>query len=134
MKRILMFLLVALLGLLLVVPVVFAGSKTITFQWDYPTPPADLAGFYIYKANAAGGPYPTTARIATIPFVAGTTTYTSLQPFTAPDNAETTYYFVASAYDTSGNESGKSNEISYKFDFLSPINPINFIIKVVTSP
>ena len=106
-----------------------AGTKTITFQWDYPSPPADLAGFNFYTAAKAGGPY---TKATSIPYVAGQTQYTSAQNLTAPDNAETAMYFAVSAYDKSNNESAKSNEVNYTFDFLAPPGRINLIIKVVT--
>ncbi len=120
-----------LMFLVLSVSSVFAGSKTLTFQWDYPIPPTDLAGFYFYKADVAGGPY---TKVSTIPFIIGQVQYVSPQNLTVPDNTEVIMYFVVSAYDTSGNESTKSNEVNYKFDFVAPANPINFIIKIVTVP
>lgn len=126
MKKILML---AVLVFFILSGMTMAGQKTITFQWDYPEPPTDLAGFNFYTAAKAGGPY---TRVTSIPYVAGQTQYTSPQNLTAPDNAETIMFFVVSAYDKSNNESAKSNEVTYTFDFLAPPGPINFIIKVVT--
>lgn len=129
MKRVLLLM---LLILTLILPMAaYGGSKTVTFQWDYPSPPTDMGGFYLYSASVAGGPY---TKVTSISWVTGTTQYTSAQAITAPDAVETKMYFVVSAYDKNGNESGKSNEVSYIFDFLAPGSPINFIIKVVTSP
>jgi hypothetical protein len=39
---------------------------------------------------------------------------------TVPDASEGLYYFGATAVDTSGNESGMSNIVSKRWDFLAP--------------
>ena len=128
-KKVKRILILTVLALFILSGLAIAGQKTITFQWDYPSPPSDLGGFNFYTASKAGGPY---TKATSIPYVAGQTQYTSAQNLTSPDGAETVMYFVVSAYDKSNNESVKSNEVTYTFDFLAPPGPINFIIKVVT--
>jgi hypothetical protein len=117
------------LAFLLIPVLCFAGTKTLTFQWDSNTE-EDIVGYRIYKGSAVGGPY---SKIGDIPHVPGTT-QTSPANIVVPDGEDTTLYFVVTAYDLSGNESGYSNEVSAKIDFKPPANPHTFIIKVVTSP
>lgn len=79
--------------------------NTATLTWDSPTtnadgtPLTDLVGYKIYYGTTSGN---YTEVIA----VGNVTTYKveGLQPGT--------YYFALTAYDTSGNESGYSNEVS----------------------
>jgi len=75
------------------------SSATLTWNADTAT---DLAGYKIYRATTSGG---YGAPIATI--AGNITTYiaTGLQ-------SGTTYFFVITAYDTAGNESSRSNEVS----------------------
>jgi hypothetical protein len=81
----------------------FAGSATLS--WNPPTrntdgtPLTDLAGFKIYYGISSGN----YTQVVNAGYV---TTYTV-------NNLNSgTYYFVATAYDTSGNESGYSNQVS----------------------
>jgi fibronectin type 3 domain-containing protein len=69
--------------------------------WN-PNTDSDLAGYRIYRATASGT---YGAALATIP--AGTFTYqaTGLA-------MNTTYFFVITAYDSAGNESAYSSEVS----------------------
>lgn len=88
-----------------------AGSTTATFtvapsttqatlEWD-PNSESDLAGYKMYVGTASGVyGEPIDVGLAT------TYTVTGLLP-------GRTYYFAVSAYNTSGKESGKSNEVSY---------------------
>jgi hypothetical protein len=90
------------------IAVVQTATGSATLMWTAPTqnadntPLADLAGYRISYGNSAGGPYPNTVTVAN----AGVTSHVigQLTPGT--------YYFVARAYDTSGNESSNSNETS----------------------
>ena len=81
-----------------------AHSAQISLAWD-PNSETDLAGYKIYYGVTQGGPYnsPGSPKI----IVGNITTYklTDLTP-------GQTYYVVATAYDTSNNESGYSNEVS----------------------
>ena len=88
------------------------GTGTIGLAWDQvttnadSTPCTDLAGYRIYYGTASGQ-YGTPVAVA----------LASLKDPTAPTydltglTAGTTYYIAATAFDSSGNESAKSNEV-----------------------
>src|SRR3972149_5691051 len=84
--------------------IVFA--ERVSLRWDAPTtntggtPLTDLAGFYIYQGTATGV-YDTFVNV-------GYTLCYLVQGLTAG----ITYYFAATAYDVSANESMYSNEVS----------------------
>ncbi|MFO0774240.1 MAG: fibronectin type III domain-containing protein [Nitrospiraceae bacterium] len=74
----------------------------IVLRWN-ANPESDLSGYKIYVGTQSGRyDYPGS------PFNVGRTTTTTISNLPRG----TTYYFSASAYDTSGNESGRSPEIS----------------------
>jgi fibronectin type 3 domain-containing protein len=76
-------------------------TSSATLTWT-PNTDLDLVGYKIYQATVSGT---YGAALATVP--AGTATYqaTGLA-------ANTTYFFVITAYDSAGNESSFSNEVS----------------------
>jgi hypothetical protein len=76
-------------------------TSSATLTWD-PNTESDLAGYKVYQATASGT---YGAALAIIP--AGTLTYQATVL-----TANTTYFCVINAYDTSGNESPFSNEVS----------------------
>lgn len=76
-----------------------AGSATLT--WSANTE-SDLAGYKIYRATASGA---YGAPVAMIEKSTSAYVVTGLQ-------RGTTYFFVVTAYDTAGNESAFSNEVS----------------------
>jgi fibronectin type 3 domain-containing protein len=78
-----------------------AGNGQIALDWADSTEP-DLVGYHVYRADAAGQPF---ARITASPIAASTFTNTSL-------TNGTTYYFVVTALDTGGLESGPSAQAS----------------------
>lgn len=119
---------IIILALLIVSPA-FAGTKTLNFAWDQTISP-DLAGWKLYTATRAGDPGTLSATITYDG--SGKTSYTSAQPITAPDHAETTYYFTLTAFDKSGNETSRSNEVSTVIDFQAPGTPINLKVTVST--
>jgi hypothetical protein len=95
----------------------FAYGFDRTFAWNKNTE-SDIAGYYIYYKNGSSGPpYNGTGAIegnspVKIPFAS----------LNDPENptftihglsATGTFYFVATAYDNDGNESGYSTELSY---------------------
>ena len=77
------------------------ATSSITLTWGANTE-NDLAGYKIYRATTSGG---YGAPIATIQGNVTTYVATGLQ-------VGTTYFFVITAYDSAGNESARSNEIS----------------------
>ena len=60
--------------------------------------------------------------------------YTASQIITSPDSQSISYYFVITAFDTSGNESGKSNEVVATVDFESPGSPTSLTVTVKSVP
>jgi Fibronectin type III domain len=77
-----------------------AMAAQVTLAWD-PNTESDLAGYRIHYGTASGS-YSVHTDVHNV------TSYT-VTGLTAGQ----TYCFAASAYDTSGNESGYSNEVSY---------------------
>jgi hypothetical protein len=93
-------------------------AADVTLAWNGNTE-SDLAGYYIYyKTGSSGVPYNGTGAAE-----GNSPIQVPLAIFSNPaypeytihglSNTETTY-FVLSAYDTDGNESGFSNEVSYQ--------------------
>jgi hypothetical protein len=109
------------LSLLLVVTSASAVNKEITLAWDHDR--GDLAGFKIYYGNESGS-YSTDVDV----IMASLCSIYSLEPeefchkltIDIPEDAETTYYFAATAYDAENNESAKSEEATATYDFLKP--------------
>ena len=79
---------------------VWARAEQVTLAWN-PNQESDLAGYKIHYGTASGS-YSVHMDVQRV------TTYT-LTGLTAGQ----TYYFATTAYDTSGNESSYSNEVSY---------------------
>ncbi|MEM7354913.1 MAG: endonuclease, partial [Acidobacteriota bacterium] len=81
--------------------VAVAGSGLVDLMWNANSEP-DLAGYHVYRATSAGGPY---SRI--------TGTLITNAFFTDSGvTGGTTYFYVVRAVDTSLNESSSSNEVS----------------------
>ena len=95
--RNLMFFSVLLLALLISV---WARAEQATLAWDANTE-SDLAGYKLHYGTASNS-YSVHIDVNNV------TTYT-----VAGLTAGQTYYFAATAYDASGNESGYSNSVSY---------------------
>jgi hypothetical protein len=58
------------------------------------------------------------------------TEYQADEIITSPDGEEHTYYFVLTAFDEDGNESGYSNEMSAPIDFEAPGVPFSLTVTV----
>ena len=76
-----------------------AGDGSVSLDWDDNTE-TDLAGYRVKRSTATGGPY----------FQIASATASDYIDTTATNG--TTYYYVVTAVNTSGNESLKSNENS----------------------
>jgi hypothetical protein len=98
------------------------ATSSVTLAWDYATAPADLAGFRIYYANAAGVVVKATNKVAEVT--------ASARQAQVPNLADGKACFVATAFDTKGNESGKSNEVCVDLDTTPPPVPGNIRIEV----
>lgn len=103
-----------------------ARDEPLTFQWDQEIT-SDFAGWKLYKSLTSGGPYD---YAATIEYVSEQTVYTSDEVIETPDNQAVVMYFVMRAFDTAGNPSENSNEVSHEFDFDAPPAPFSLIIVV----
>ena len=80
-------------------------TGTATLSWDSNTE-ADLAGYRVYQSQVSG--LYNGLPVADIPSVAiGTPTFQI-----SALKEDQTYFWVITAYDTSGNESGFSNEVT----------------------
>lgn len=119
---------IALASLAIIATILFwavfasAATSSVTLAWDANTE-SDLAGYKLYSGASAGGPYALKQTLARVT----TTTVAGL-----PDG---THYFVLTAFDTVGNESGYSNEVNKAFDTLPPLAPRNVVITItVTVP
>lgn len=75
------------------------GDGQVELSWS-PNGESDLSGYNVYRATASGGPY---TKINTSQVVGEAYTDTGL-------TNGTSYYYVITALDTSGNESGDSTE------------------------
>jgi hypothetical protein len=80
-----------------------SNSKTVKLAWDANTEP-DLAGYKVYWGKASGGPY-TNSPVPTVPVMTN-------PEYTTPELANGRWYFVVTAYNTGGAESGYSNEVT----------------------
>jgi hypothetical protein len=110
---------------ILIVPNAFAGQ--VTLAWDRNTE-SDLAGYRIHYGNS-GGSY--TQHIDAY----NVTTYT-----VTGLTEGLTYYFAATAYDSSGNESGYSNQVScavppdqQEVEGSGPLSQSDWIVEYVDS-
>jgi hypothetical protein len=92
--------LLILLFIILSMLVPSAHAADVTVAWD-PNPEPDVVGYKIYYGTSPGS-YTASVNAGNITSLA----ISGLQ-------AGLTYYFAAVAYDSSGNESGFSNEITY---------------------
>jgi len=84
---------------------------TVNFAWDANSE-YDLAGYRLYPSEISGQYDYTAIPVATIP--ADTETSTVIYTFEGPQ-LPITYYWVLTAYDTEGLESGPSNEVTKTF-------------------
>lgn len=120
---VMLFLVCVAFSICMWVLVAHAASGSVKLGFDYPDPPADLAGFRIYASTTAGGQTigPDSPDLVTdMTYDPSITQHLATANMTVPDGAETELFFVATAYDESGNESGPSNEVSKRYDFLAP--------------
>lgn len=116
---------ILLLAMILLIPSFVWAASSVTFTWDANTEP-DLAGYRLYQA-ASSGVYIYDAAHVVLTIPVGTTTG-SIQ------SQDGTWFWVLTAYDTSGNESEPSNEVTESLDSIAPDAPtgakVTIIIKV----
>ncbi|NIA18329.1 MAG: hypothetical protein GWO79_00385, partial [Actinobacteria bacterium] len=121
------FLKVVVLAVMFVFLAITAADAAITLTWDPPTtnvdgtPLTDLEGYRVYYGTASGN-YDTN--------IDATNVVSYEVEGLIPGN---TYYFAVTAYDTSGNESDYSNEVSGIADGLGVIN-LRIVANEATGP
>lgn len=122
-----------LIFVLILIPMLSIGAeKELTAAWRQVLPePNDLSGWKLYKGTTSGGPY---GLEKTINYVVEQSIYEDIFPVTVPDKQVTILYFVLTAFDINGNESGYSNEASIRIDFKPPDGPYELRFKIVTVP
>lgn len=101
------YLLAAIFTALLYNPALATVGETVNFSW-LPNSETDLSGYKIHYGTAAGGPYSSYVDVGNPSPVDG-----RIQGSVSDLTPGETYYFVATAYNTSGLESEYSTEISY---------------------
>ena len=92
------------------------AATDVSFRWTANTEP-DLAGYKLYRGTASGGPY---SHIMDIP--------KSNIECTDAGVADGTYFWVLTAFDEAGFESGYSNEVTTSLDSSAPAPPKNLNI------
>jgi fibronectin type 3 domain-containing protein len=106
------------IGIMVVSGCLFAAQIQVT--WNANTE-EDLAGYRLYVGKASG-------QYGEPVDVGNVTEY--VMEITPQHGA--TYYFALTAYDTSGNESGYSDEASvFIKDSMPPSNPKSLLVKIV---
>lgn len=122
-----LFLTVALLFALASPTLAYGPNNSLC--WD-KAPDGDLAGYWVYfgtKAGTYGPPVDVQLKPHTSTPACGTKVGMKLSDIGSVPNGSV--FVGVTAYDTSGNESGKSVEISFPFDGLPPSAPINVLVK-----
>jgi len=100
----------AILTIFSLILVPLRSEKTLTFAWQQQLPdPNDLAGWRLYQSQSPEGPY---ALIGTIPFKEKQTGYRVSKKVSLPEGGGRKLHFVLRTFDTSGNESRPSNEVT----------------------
>lgn len=111
---------IALIAILTLLVATVASAATVLVSWN-PNTEEDLAGYRLYVGTASGQ--------YGEPVDVGNLTEHTMQ--IAPQYG-TTYYFAVTAYDTSGNESGYSDEASlFIQDGVPPAKPKGLIARIV---
>jgi len=95
------------------------AASNVTLQWVANSEP-DLAGYKIYQSQTSGI---YTSVEGTVPVGTETITLEGI-----PDG---TYFWVVTAYDTEGLESGYSNEVTKRLDTTPPDNPQGLLIGAI---
>ena len=97
-----------------------AMAANVTLTWTPNTEP-DLAGYRIYQSDTSGKYDKAANKVADVQ--AGPNEQKTANVLIPVEDGRMVY-FVATAYDGAGNESGYSNEVSYKVpDHTAPAPP-----------
>lgn len=116
------------------------ADSSVTFTWDKNSE-QDLAGYRLYQTDTPDGQVVgTDVPVADIAPEAGLYDHgiiPNLDPnkdaYTLTSVPDNTWYWILTAYDNQGNESGKSNEVTATVDSVPPGNPTILNITAVVS-
>lgn len=98
---------------------VLSLAGTVTLAWD-PNIESDLAGYKMHR-GIVSGVYTDTADVGNV-----------IEFTTGNLNDGTLYFFAVTAYDTTGNESLFSNEVSYLIvDNIRPLSPTQLRVIII---
>jgi hypothetical protein len=111
-----------------------AAEQTVVLTWDTAPVPDDLGGWRVYAAPAETGPWEKIGADITYKHGDPAGPYQLAHVLTPPDGEETTYWFAATAYDTSGNESARCAPVSKRIDYKPPQPPTGFVVEIRVSP
>lgn len=102
------------------------AATDVTLVWD-PNTEADIDGYRLYQSVTSGTYNKDADKVADVKHadVCGET-----QCQTTITVEDGTWYWVATAYDTYGNESDYSNEVTETLDSTPPAPPSNLWIKL----
>ena len=116
--------LLCLIAFFLFTGTAMAATYTVTFEWDHSTS-ADATGYRVYMSPTSGQySYGAGKALASYGYV------TTGQATVTLDEGQRRY-FVLTAFDAAGNESGPSNEVSWTApDVTPPAPPSNFLLKL----
>ena len=120
MKRLFLF---VVLGAFLVCGFTSSQAGQVVFEWDANSE-EDLAGYRLYQSRTSGQYTYETGSVVGIA-TAGTQTLT----LTIREDGK--FFWVLTAYDTAGNESGPSNEVSTTINFKPPAPPAGCTLRVL---
>lgn len=95
-----------------------ASAWTVSFSWDANSE-TDLGGYKVYQGLNAGGPYVQVGEDIALSMLSDVAN----PEWSIEVEADGHYYWVVTAYDTSTNESGYSNEVNQRLDSVPPENP-----------
>lgn len=110
---------ISLMFLILLIPILAWPETKITFQWDRNSE-NDLAGYRLYQSDTSGSyTYGPGKEVAEIKVISEDHPDT-VTIINVPDG---TWYWVLTAFDAHGNESGPSNEVTQTFDTTPPERP-----------
>ena len=109
------FIMLAVMALLQGVTLQAQMPPPIGLHWDANTE-ADLEGYYVYEARVSNGQV--IGAFSYPPVLAPATEILFITP-----HADGQYYWKITAFDTAGNESGFSNEVTANFKVTPPTPP-----------
>jgi len=109
--------------IMFLLPGLACAASNVTFEWDANCE-TDLAGYRLYQSQVSGDyTFGDGEQVATISVGTETVVIT--------DIADGTYFWVLTAYDDAGNESGPSNEVTADLDTVGPESPTNVTITII---